>query len=398
MLGSRSRPVTLIVRFDSDRQKLTSAMQLSGAEAPVVDVDVTVDGDVARRARRARRPRCSSRPGSSSGRRRSRSVPGLNSSAYRCVPDLVRRPAASAIASTVAWISARRHARIEDLTLGPKSGGGRRCGCRGACPYREHGGGDERHAQRSVKGSEPRHGDTPLDRGSRDLAGYARRNVNSSPPADPPRPVDRRRLPVGPGDVEVDERDRRRAVAVLPFNDPSRGEPPRQGRRLARRHRARVVVLEPARSRRRSAGCSTSGTRSRRSDGLHRRRRSLFQTGQTFFAGLSYYGILRAAYPGEVELWPIVTAYAVGVAMNNFLPANIGTFVTLLMFVAIIPACDVRRRRSPPTSCRRSSSRSRAPSSTSTSSSRCRARSTRTSATSRSTRLGRSRSRRAPSC
>ena len=63
-----------------------------------------------------------------------------------------------------------------------------------------------------------------------------------------------------------------------------------------------------------------------------------FQTGQTLLAGLSYYGILRAAYPGQVELWPIVTAYAVGVAINNFLPANIGTFVTLLMFVAIIPA------------------------------------------------------------
>ena len=63
-----------------------------------------------------------------------------------------------------------------------------------------------------------------------------------------------------------------------------------------------------------------------------------FQTGQTLLAGLSYYGILRAAYPGQVEFWPIVTAYAVGVAMNNFLPANIGTFVTLLMFVAIIPA------------------------------------------------------------
>ena len=27
----------------------------------------------------------------------------------------------------------------------------------------------------------------------------------------------------------------------------------------------------------------------------------VFQTGQTFFAGLSYYGILRAAYPGEVR-------------------------------------------------------------------------------------------------
>ena len=63
-----------------------------------------------------------------------------------------------------------------------------------------------------------------------------------------------------------------------------------------------------------------------------------FQTGQTLLAGLSYYGILRAAYPGQVEFWPIVTAYAVGVSMNNFLPANIGTFVTLLMFVAIIPA------------------------------------------------------------
>jgi len=65
----------------------------------------------------------------------------------------------------------------------------------------------------------------------------------------------------------------------------------------------------------------------------------IFQTGQTVLAGVSYYGILRAAYPGQVTLPPIVAAYAVGVAMNNFLPANIGTFVTLLMFVAIIPAC-----------------------------------------------------------
>jgi uncharacterized membrane protein YbhN (UPF0104 family) len=67
----------------------------------------------------------------------------------------------------------------------------------------------------------------------------------------------------------------------------------------------------------------------------------VFQTGQTFFAGLSYFGILKAAYPGQVTLAPIVTAYAVGVAMNGFLPANIGTFVTLLMFVAIIPAATI---------------------------------------------------------
>jgi uncharacterized membrane protein YbhN (UPF0104 family) len=64
----------------------------------------------------------------------------------------------------------------------------------------------------------------------------------------------------------------------------------------------------------------------------------VFQSGQTLLAGLSYYGILRAAYPGQVEFWPIVTAYGVGVAMNNFLPANIGTFATLVMFAAIIPA------------------------------------------------------------
>jgi uncharacterized membrane protein YbhN (UPF0104 family) len=65
----------------------------------------------------------------------------------------------------------------------------------------------------------------------------------------------------------------------------------------------------------------------------------VFQTGQTVLAGVSYYGILKAAYPEEVTLAPIVTAYAVGVAMNNFLPANIGTLVTLLMFVALIPSC-----------------------------------------------------------
>lgn len=65
-----------------------------------------------------------------------------------------------------------------------------------------------------------------------------------------------------------------------------------------------------------------------------------FQAGQTVLAGVSYYGILSVAYPGEVSLAPIVTAYAVGVAMNNFLPANIGTFVTLLMFVALIPSCS----------------------------------------------------------
>jgi uncharacterized membrane protein YbhN (UPF0104 family) len=65
----------------------------------------------------------------------------------------------------------------------------------------------------------------------------------------------------------------------------------------------------------------------------------IFQTGQTVLTGLSYYGILRAAYPGEVSKRTIVAAYAVGVAGNCFLPANLGTLITLLMFVAIIPSC-----------------------------------------------------------
>jgi uncharacterized membrane protein YbhN (UPF0104 family) len=67
----------------------------------------------------------------------------------------------------------------------------------------------------------------------------------------------------------------------------------------------------------------------------------VFQTGQTVFAGLSYYGILSAAYPREVSLAPIVASYAVGVAMNGFLPANLGTLVTLTMFIAIIPSATV---------------------------------------------------------
>lgn len=64
----------------------------------------------------------------------------------------------------------------------------------------------------------------------------------------------------------------------------------------------------------------------------------ILQIVQTTANGLAYYGIFKYGYPDqEVRVWPIVTAYAVGVAMNSFLPANIGTFVTLLMFVAIIP-------------------------------------------------------------
>lgn len=62
----------------------------------------------------------------------------------------------------------------------------------------------------------------------------------------------------------------------------------------------------------------------------------LFQGAQTMLTALGWYGILRYAYPGAVSYMAVLAAYATGVALNNFVPANMGTFVTLLMFVAIV--------------------------------------------------------------
>ena len=62
-----------------------------------------------------------------------------------------------------------------------------------------------------------------------------------------------------------------------------------------------------------------------------------FQTIQTTLTALAWYFILAAGYPdGGVRYRDILAAYAAGVAMNGFLPANIGTFVSLLMYVALI--------------------------------------------------------------
>lgn len=62
------------------------------------------------------------------------------------------------------------------------------------------------------------------------------------------------------------------------------------------------------------------------------------QTGQTTFAALGWLWILRYAYPDvELPFRPILSAYAIGVALNGFLPANIGTFVMMFIFLAIIP-------------------------------------------------------------
>jgi uncharacterized membrane protein YbhN (UPF0104 family) len=59
---------------------------------------------------------------------------------------------------------------------------------------------------------------------------------------------------------------------------------------------------------------------------------------QTTLTALGWYFILRAGFPEAPVLYRAVLAsYATGVALNGFLPANIGTFVMLLMYVAIIP-------------------------------------------------------------
>ena len=60
---------------------------------------------------------------------------------------------------------------------------------------------------------------------------------------------------------------------------------------------------------------------------------SVLQTVQTALVALAWVGILRAAFPRDPIPYRVVLAcYATAVALNGFLPANIGTFVMLAMF------------------------------------------------------------------
>jgi uncharacterized membrane protein YbhN (UPF0104 family) len=62
------------------------------------------------------------------------------------------------------------------------------------------------------------------------------------------------------------------------------------------------------------------------------------QTAQTLFVALAWLPILRFAYPeAEIPFRPVLAAYAIGVALNGFLPANIGTFVMMFIFLTFIP-------------------------------------------------------------
>jgi len=59
------------------------------------------------------------------------------------------------------------------------------------------------------------------------------------------------------------------------------------------------------------------------------------KTVQTVLTAFSWYAILKYAYPAT-RFKVVLACYATSVALNGFLPANIGTFVMLLMFVTII--------------------------------------------------------------
>jgi uncharacterized membrane protein YbhN (UPF0104 family) len=66
------------------------------------------------------------------------------------------------------------------------------------------------------------------------------------------------------------------------------------------------------------------------------------QTVQTALTAVGWYFILRAGFPSAPLFYrQVLAAYATGVALNGFLPANIGTVVMLLMFVAIIPGAHL---------------------------------------------------------
>jgi uncharacterized membrane protein YbhN (UPF0104 family) len=63
----------------------------------------------------------------------------------------------------------------------------------------------------------------------------------------------------------------------------------------------------------------------------------VLDTIQTVFAALSWLTILRAAFPdAALPFRPVLASYAVAVALNGFLPANLGTLVMMVMFLSLI--------------------------------------------------------------
>jgi uncharacterized membrane protein YbhN (UPF0104 family) len=138
-------------------------------------------------------------------------------------------------------------------------------------------------------------------------------------------------------DVTVIEAPPGQPSPVLPFDDPSR--PRRIVKVVAWLAGIAVVVVVL-----KLLGVDVSGWLSNLWDTISEISLGYLLAGfalqavQTTFTALAWYFILRAGFPeGYPSYLQILAAYAAGVAMNGFLPANIGTFATLLMFVALIP-------------------------------------------------------------
>lgn len=61
------------------------------------------------------------------------------------------------------------------------------------------------------------------------------------------------------------------------------------------------------------------------------------ETLQTTFAAMAWTTILRAAFPRtEIPFRVVLASYATAVALNDFLPANLGTLVMLVMLLGVI--------------------------------------------------------------
>jgi uncharacterized membrane protein YbhN (UPF0104 family) len=143
-------------------------------------------------------------------------------------------------------------------------------------------------------------------------------------------------MSVDSADISVTEPGGARRWRLLPFNDPSR---PRRLVKVA----AWLVGIALAVLVLRLLGVDIRGWLDDVWDAL--RNISFWylvagwavQTVQTTLTALAWYFILRAGYPrAPFSYLQILAAYAAGVALNGFLPANLGTFVMLLMFVALI--------------------------------------------------------------
>jgi uncharacterized membrane protein YbhN (UPF0104 family) len=64
----------------------------------------------------------------------------------------------------------------------------------------------------------------------------------------------------------------------------------------------------------------------------------ILMTLSTTLTAFGWYTILQYAYPGELRWRQMLAAYATCVALNNILPANLGTIVMFIMLTTIMPS------------------------------------------------------------